>query len=257
MSNDLEHEELDINVESDEALFPAVVGPLFWFAMHRVIQPEEFVALARIFPCCNCRGNFLLKEALIHKYSRPVTYEDAIVLWTDLLNTEYGGNIVAITYALHARVNEALGRSTTWPSLKVVQNRISLSPLTHDVIFNILTTATASLCKSSNNFDDRAREYCQSTSAPLDLLCQSQALIYSDRVFYLKKYIMLWKARDVIVNVQVGDPWYSVSRVVNDVNLDLECDAFVKDLSRVIQANSAGYSNVLLSFLRTKCGGEV
>jgi hypothetical protein len=180
--------------DTQRALQPDVLGPLYWDAIHRAASPEEVVALARIFPCCKCRGNYRLKEALMADENQPLDYDAALALWTRRTQEE-GGELLRATYRLHARVNEALARDTEWPTIDAVRMRARVFPLQPRTVLDILISATAALCRSDCGYDERAIAICKQTELPLDVRCASIALVYKDRVHALKRYIQLANRR--------------------------------------------------------------
>lgn len=237
--------------DTDLMLSSDVVGSLYWSAIHRVSTVTELVCLSRMFPCCRCRGNFLLKEATLHGRSHPLSYDEAIVFWSSLLLSEaHGNDIESVAYTLHCIVNTALGRNSSYPSLSVVKSRTALSPLTPDTILHVLISAVSSLCKSGCDYDARAREYCSSDNASLDMLCQSQALIYEDRASVLKSYIMFWREK---LSVDDRSSWRHVSRVVHGVNIEAIGVDFVSScthvLAEVLSRDRNRDSHVLVRYL--------
>jgi len=176
------------------ALSAEALGPLYWDAIHRARTPEEVVALTRIFPCCKCRGNYRQKEADWAQSNQPLEYAAAVDLWTRK-QREAGGDLLAVTHALHARVNAALLRDPEWPALDVVRTRVRLFPLQPRTVLDVLVTAVASLCRSDCGYDERARAICAQQLLPLDVRCASIALVFQDRVLALKRYVHIMKAR--------------------------------------------------------------
>lgn len=188
----------------DDVLSSSVIGPVFWNAIHRVKSAEELVALARIFPCCECRGNFLMKEARLARESgarescdTPLSYEEAVTFWMSACRDEHTGEdrTLQVTHRLHSRVNEALGRNPTWIPLETLRARIALEPLTAHTVALVLVSAVASLTRSSCNYDAEAARVCASETATFEVRCRGHALMYRTRVQALTRYIHLMRLR--------------------------------------------------------------
>jgi len=228
----------------DAFLAADVVGPVYWRALHHASTATELAAIARIFPCCQCRGHFLIKEAHLANRASPLTFDDAVLMYARMIRD--AGDVFRVTYDLHARVNATLHRDPTWPSLEVARRRHALQPFTRDVLQTVIMTALASLCRSDCDFDPRARVMCARADLTLDVRCQAAALIFRDRVKALCVYMSMH-----------ADALGLDTAHVSDAHAERDPNRVVTRLVRAFTSTASsdvhGASDVLMRVLHARC----